>query len=87
MANILEVITNILKLLYKIIERLCILITNVIVNGLVPMLVMAVLVISLINVIQFLVYRTSIIVFIGSLIVLGLIPWYSSYLQKWLRGE
>lgn len=87
MANILEVITNILKLLYKIIERLCILITNVIVNGLVPMLVMAVLVISLINVIQFLVYRTSIIVFISSLIVLGLIPWYSGYLQKWLRGE
>lgn len=87
MENTLKVITNILKLLYKIAERVFILITNLIVEILVPILVMLVLVICLINVVLFLIGKNSLVLFIGSLVVLAIIPWYSSYLQKKLRGE
>lgn len=62
-------------------------ITNIIVNIFVPMLVMLVLLIGLVNIVLYLLGYSDIIVFIGSLIVLAIIPWYSSYLQKWLRGE
>ena len=87
MENTLKVITNILKLLYKIAERLFILITNLIVEILVPILVMFVLLVCLINVILFLIGKNSLVLFIGSLVVLAIIPWYGSYLQKKLRGE
>lgn len=87
MENILKVITNILKVQYRILERVFMFITNIIVNIFVPMLVMLVLLIGLVNVVLYLLGYSDIIVFIGSMIVLAIIPWYSSYLQKWLRGE
>lgn len=87
MENTLKVITNILKLLYKVADRVFMLITNVIVEILIPVLVMLVLLICLINVVLFLIDKNSLELFIGSLVVLAIIPWYSSYLQKKLRGE
>ena len=87
MENTLKVITNILKLLYKIVDRVFILLTNLIVEIFVPILVMLVLLICLINVVLFLIGKNDIVLFIGSLVVLAIIPWYSSYLQKKLRGE
>ena len=87
MENILKVITNILKVLYKILERVFMFLTKVIVNIFVPMLVMLVFLIGLVNIVLYLLGYSTIIDIIGSLIVLTIIPWYSSYLQKWLRGE
>lgn len=87
MENTLKVITNILKALYTILERMFMWVTNVIVNIFVPMLIMIVLLLGLVNIILYLLGYSDILLFIGSMIVLAIIPWYSSYLQKWLRGE
>jgi hypothetical protein len=48
---------------------------------------MLVLVLCLVNVVLFLIGKNNSYLFFGSLVVLAIIPWYGSYLQKKLRGE